>query len=101
MRIKLLCLGVQDVIPPDDGGKEGIHGALAALARTADVTYAYPASSKNPAALQAYSAMNVHAVPVGYLPRESLTVIVGSTLRLLPYKFGKHATSRAVASSAR
>lgn len=97
MKIKLLCLGVQDVIPPDEGGKEGIHGALAALARTADVTYAYPASS-NSAALRAYSEMNVHAVPVGYLPRESLTVIVGSTLRLLPFKFAKYATSRAVAS---
>ena len=64
MKIKLLCLGVQDVIPPDDGGKEGIHGALAALARTADVTYAYPARTYNPAAARGYARINVHAVPV-------------------------------------
>jgi glycosyltransferase involved in cell wall biosynthesis len=97
MKIKLLCLGVLDVIPPDDGGKEGIHGALAALAKKAEVTYAYPAGNINPAARRAYSAINIRAVPVPFLPRESATVIVGSTLRLLPYKFGKYATSRAVA----
>jgi glycosyltransferase involved in cell wall biosynthesis len=96
--MKLLCLGVQDVIPPDDGGKEGIHGALAALARKAEVTYACPARTENPAAVGGYARINVHAVPVGFLPRESVAVIVGSTLRLLPYKFAKYATSRAVAS---
>ena len=98
MKIKLLCLGVQDVIPPDDGGKEGVHGALAALARTADVTYAYPARTYNPAAARGYARINVHAVPVRFLPRESAAVIAGSTLRLLPFKFAKYATSRAVAS---
>jgi glycosyltransferase involved in cell wall biosynthesis len=100
MNMKLLCLGVQDVIPPDDGGKEGIHGALAALGKKAKVTYAYPAGTENPAAVRGYARINVHAIPVGFFPRESLGVIAGSTLRLLPYKFGKHATSRAVASFA-
>jgi glycosyltransferase involved in cell wall biosynthesis len=98
--MKLLCLGVQDVIPPDDGGKEGIHGALAALAEKARVTYAYPAATENPAAVRGYARINVRAVPVGFVPLESVAVIAGSTLRLVPYKFAKHATSRAVAAFA-
>ena len=98
MNMKLLCLGNQDVIPPDDGGKEGIHGALAALAKRAYVTYAYPAWRENPAAVRGYARINVQGIPVGFCPRESLAVIAGSTLRLLPYKFGKYATSQAVAS---
>jgi glycosyltransferase involved in cell wall biosynthesis len=96
MTMKLLCLGVQDVVPPDDGGKEGIQGALAALARTADITYAFPGNK--PAARGAYSPINVHAVPVAFAPRESLVVKIGSTLRLLPYKFAKYATAPAIAS---
>lgn len=100
MNIKLLCLGPKEIIPPDDGGKEGIHGALAALAKKADVTYAYPAGPGPgiPAALPAYSAINVRSVPVRFSPQESATVVAASTLRLLPYKFAKHATSRAVRS---
>src|SRR5688572_2227030 len=99
--MKLLCLGIQDVIPPDDGGRETIHGALAALAKMADVTYAYPARSANRDALQAYARIKVRAVPVGFLPRESVALITSSSLRLLPYKFEKNATARAVAWFAR
>jgi glycosyltransferase involved in cell wall biosynthesis len=95
--MKLLCLGIQDVIPPDDGGRETIHGALAALAKMADVTYAYPARSANRDALQAYARIKVRAVPVGFLPRESVALITSSSVRLLPYKFEKYATARAVA----
>jgi glycosyltransferase involved in cell wall biosynthesis len=91
--IRLLCLSHREVIPPDDGGKESIHGALAALANRADVTYAYPAAGE-PAA--GYSAINVRAVPVRFLPEETATTIAASTLRLRPYKFAKHATNRAV-----
>lgn len=98
MNLRLLCLGPKEVIPPDDGGKEGIHGALAALAKRADVTYAYPAASGSPALLQAYSALNLQCVPVEFVPQESAAVVAASTLRLLPYKFAKHATSRAVSA---
>jgi glycosyltransferase involved in cell wall biosynthesis len=98
MNIKLLCLGPMEIIPPDDGGKEGIHGALAALAKKGDVTYAYPAGPATPAALTGYSAINVRCVPVKFSPRESAAVVAASTLRLLPYKFAKHATSEAVNS---
>jgi glycosyltransferase involved in cell wall biosynthesis len=98
MKMKLLCLGNQDVIPPDDGGREGIHGALAALATRAYVTYAYPAWKDNPAAVRGYARINVQGIPVAFFPRESLAVIAGSTLRLLPYKFGKYATFQAVVS---
>lgn len=94
--MRLLCLGHREVVPPDDGGKEGIHGAIAALARRADVTYAYPATGDVAAARAAYSAINVRGVAVGFSPRESAATIAVSTLRLLPYKFAKHATLRAV-----
>lgn len=96
MSIKLLCLGPYEIMPPDDGGKEGIHGALAALAKRCEVTYAYPVGAAALCARAAYSAINVHAVPVRFLPRESAALVVASTLRLLPYKFAKHATSGAV-----
>lgn len=98
MNIKLLCLGPYEAIPPDDGGKEGIHGALAALAQKADVTYAYPAGPETRTAPSGYAAINVRCVPVRFRPCESATVVLASTLRLLPYKFAKHATSRAVSA---
>ena len=99
-RPRLLWLSHRDVIPPNDGGKESIHGAIAALAKRADVTYAYPASGDPRAAGAGYSAINVRAVPVGFSPEESAATIAASTLRLLPYKFAKHATRRAVSSFA-
>jgi glycosyltransferase involved in cell wall biosynthesis len=94
--LRLLCLSHRQVIPPDDGGKESIHGALAALAKRADVTYAYPATGDPAAPRAGYSAINVRAVPVGFAPAESATTIAAATLRLLPYKFAKHATDRGV-----
>lgn len=96
MKIRLLCLSHKEVVPPDDGGKEGIHGAIAALAVDADVTYAYPCAGKVVGARPGYSAINVRAVPVAFAPRESLATLAASTAKLLPYKFAKHATRRAV-----
>ena len=100
MNIRLLCLSHRDVIPPNDGGRESIHGAIAALAKQADVTYAYPFAARRSAdtavARAAYSAINVRAVPVNFSPRESPATVAAATLRLLPYKFAKHATPRAV-----
>jgi len=95
-RLRLLCLSHRQVIPPDDGGKESIHGALAALASRADVTYAYPAAGEPPGASAGYSAIKVRALAVPFAPEEAVTTMALSTLRLLPYKFAKHATDRAV-----
>lgn len=97
---RLLYLSHRDVIPPNDGGKESIHGAIAALAKRADVTYAYPAGAEPAATSAGYSAINVRAVPVRFSPEETAPMIAASTLRLLPYKFAKHATRRAVDSFA-
>lgn len=95
MSLRLLCFGPKEVVPPDDGGKEGIHGALAALAKKADVTYAYPAGPAA-AASAGYSAIGVRALPVDFLPRESAGVLAASLVTLRPYKFAKYATARAV-----
>jgi glycosyltransferase involved in cell wall biosynthesis len=101
MDIRLLCLSHRDVMPPADGGRESIHGAIAALAKKADVTYAYPSAAacsavEIAAARAAYAAINVRAIPVRFLARESLTTVAAATVQLLPYKFAKHATRQAV-----
>jgi glycosyltransferase involved in cell wall biosynthesis len=98
--LRFLCLGNKEVVPPTDGGKEGIHGAIAALAKKAEVTYAYPCAGDAAAARAGFSAINVRPVPVAFSPQESVATIAASTLRLLPYKFAKQATSRAVDSFA-
>jgi glycosyltransferase involved in cell wall biosynthesis len=96
MDMKLLCLGPMNVVPPDDGGKEGIFGALAAIAKRAEVTYAYPGGQGIPSAPAAYGAAGIRAVPVAFAPRESPGLVAAATLTLLPYKFAKHATQEAV-----
>lgn len=90
---KVLALGPQDVYPPVDGGKEGIYGALAALARHADVTYAYPSSAG--ASGDGYAKIGVTALPIPVLPRESPASIVSATLAGRPYKFEKYGTPAA------
>lgn len=96
MSIRMLGIGPKEIIPPDEGGKEGIHGALAALARRAELTYAYPASPDSPAAVSGYSAIGVRPVPVQFTPRESPALMAAATLRLRPYKFAKYATTLAI-----
>ena len=93
--IKLLALGPQEVIPPVDGGKEGIHGALASLARRFDVTYAYPRADNSAAAAPGYQAIGVRQLDVPFVPVESPAVVAGATLRGLPYKFEKYSTAEA------
>jgi len=95
-RMSLLALGPQEVCPPTDGGKEGIHGALRAIARIADVVYAYPASPTSATSTAAYAAIGVTHVPVGYQPRETPAGIVAATARLKPYKFAKYSTTTAI-----
>lgn len=91
--LQLLALGPQDVFPPVDGGKEGIFGALAALACHADVTYAYPSSSGNPG--EGYARIGVTALPIPVLPEEKLSTILLATLAGKPYKFEKYGTAAA------
>lgn len=93
--LRLLALGPQEVCPPTDGGKEGIHGALAALARLADVTYACPASVGSDSLTPAYAAIGVQHVPVPFEPRESVSLILGATAQLKPFKFAKYCTAEA------
>lgn len=92
-KIKILALGPQEVIPPVDGGKEGIHGALASLAEQFDVTYAYPRAENSAKAATGYAAIGVRQVAVAFKPVESAGLILASTLRAKPYKFEKYSTS--------
>lgn len=94
-KIKILALGPQEVIPPIDGGKEGIHGALASLAEHFDVTYAYPHAENSVEAAEGYAAIGVRQVSVAFKPTESAGLILASTLRRKPYKFQKYSTSAA------
>lgn len=93
-RLRLLALGPQDVVPPTDGGKEGIHGALSALASRCDVTYAFPAAIGQVASAD-YAAIHVEAIAVPHQPRDSVALIAVATLRMQPFKFYKYATPAA------
>ncbi|MGY2487098.1 glycosyltransferase [Cupriavidus sp. CP313] len=94
-QIKILALGPQEVIPPVDGGKESIHGALASLGEQFDVTYAYPRAENSAEAAAGYAAIGVRQVAVPFRPVESLGVILGATLQGRPYKFEKYSTTAA------
>lgn len=89
----LLALGPQDVYPPFDGGKEGIYGALGALARHANVTYAYPSNVDT--LVDGYKKIGVVAIPIPFLPQEQLLSILFATLTGKPYKFQKYCTAAA------
>lgn len=95
-RLRMLALGPQDVFPPVDGGKEGIYGALSALARRADVTYAFPATPAT--SLAGYERIGVKPAPLDVAPQESAATILGATLRLKPYKFEKYGSARMLAA---
>lgn len=94
IRPKVLALGPQNVYPPVDGGKEGIYGALRALALHADVTYAYPATSLNPC--HGYAKIGVTGVPFHYVPEDRPLSILSATLAGKPYKFEKYSSDAAV-----
>lgn len=89
----VLALGPQDVYPPFDGGKEGIYGALGALAQHANVTYAYPSNADT--LVDGYQKIGVAAVPIPCAPREQLLSILFATLKGKPYKFEKYCTAAA------
>jgi glycosyltransferase involved in cell wall biosynthesis len=94
-RIKLLALGPQEPWPATDGGKEGIHGALQALAQRADVTFACPGQPADASMAAHYRDIGVDYRPVGFTPRETLGVVLSATLQLKPFKFHKYGTAAA------
>lgn len=96
-RLRVLALGPQDAYPPVDGGKEGIFGLLSALSPVCDLSYAYPSAAPQ-VSRSGYERAGVHPLPVPWMPEESLTLVLGATCRLLPYKFEKYATAQAVAA---
>lgn len=91
---KVLAIGPQDVYPPVDGGKEGIYGALGALALHADVTYAYPSAMESQIA--GYAKIGVAAIPFNYQPEDRIASILFATLAGKPYKFEKYSSDAAV-----
>lgn len=93
-KTNVLALGPQDVYPPVDGGKEGIYGALRALAHHANVIYAYPSNGETP--IDGYEKIGVAAVRIPLLPVERLWSILISTLTGKPYKFHKYCNAAAV-----
>ena len=93
--MNLLTVGPQNVFPPVDGGKEGIFGALVALARQCNVTYAFFAAGETPD-LSGYARAGIHAVPVDWVPAETAGSILSATSRLRPYKFDKYSNAQAV-----
>ena len=90
--MKVLVLGPQEVMPPTDGGREGIHGLLSALAGFCQVTYAYPASEFNGATLNAYKDINVTNIPIIFNVRETWSLVLRSMITFTPYKFKKYAS---------
>tara|TARA_B110000503_G_scaffold111208_1_gene166461 strand:- start:8007 stop:9236 length:1230 start_codon:yes stop_codon:yes gene_type:complete len=89
---RYLVLGPQEVIPPTDGGREGIHGAIRALARDAQVTYAYPTSQIRKEISANYLDIGVISVPIAFEPKENAVLILKSLFCLKPYKFKKYST---------
>lgn len=94
-KLRILVLGPQEVIPPTDGGREGIHGAITALSKVAKVTYSYPATLDKRASAASYSSVGVSVRPVDFSPRESFWIILRSALMLQSFKFAKYSTKTA------
>lgn len=94
-RIRILALGPQEPWPATDGGKEGIHGALQALAQRAELVFACPGRPADAAMSEHYRAIGVDYRPVDFVPRESLGVVLSASLQLKPFKFHKYGNAAA------
>lgn len=97
-RLRVLSLGPQPVWPATDGGKEGIHGALQALARQVDLVYACPCPAPSPESLEHFRKLGVDYLPVPFEPRDTIGVVLSSTLQLKPFKFHKYGNRSALAA---
>lgn len=91
-RWQLLCLAPQEPWPATDGGKEGIHGAVEALARRADLLLACPGQPASPSAVEHFGAMGVRYRPVQADLDEGVLHIAKSLLMLKSFKFHKYGT---------
>lgn len=87
---KILAIGPQDVYPPIDGGKEGIFGALASLAKKFHVTYTYPLNISKKTDLMGYHSRGIKPCPIEDTSKESLFFIVFTTLKFKYFKFHKY-----------
>jgi glycosyltransferase involved in cell wall biosynthesis len=93
--LRILSIGPQHVCPPIDGGKESIHGALGAIARHTETTYAFPEPLRGYTAEQ-YRGIGVRPLAIPYQPRDSPWVVLSASMRGRPFKFEKYAAPRAV-----
>lgn len=93
--LSILAIGPQNVFPATDGGKEGIFGALQALAKCCDVTYAFPYDVPGDASI-GYRDIGVGVVPVAWSPQENFHQIFSATCHLRSYKFHKYSCREAV-----
>jgi glycosyltransferase involved in cell wall biosynthesis len=91
-RPRLLCLATQEPWPATDGGKEGIHGAVEALARDADLLLACQGKPASPAASEHFSKMGVRYCPVDADLGGGPLHIAKSMLMLKSFKFHKYGT---------
>lgn len=91
-RWQLLCLAPQEPWPATDGGKEGIHGAIEALARRADLLLACPGQPASRAAVEHFGEIGVRYRPVQGDLDEGLMHIAKSFLMLRSFKFHKYGT---------
>lgn len=89
--MKLLCLGPQNVVPPVDGGKESIHGALSSLSKHAYIVYVYPGAIEEDIRAS-YRKINVGALGIPYEPRDTVSGVALATLGFYPFKFAKYST---------
>lgn len=94
--MNILAIGPQNVYPATDGGKEGIFGALTALARKCKVTYAFPQDDFDTTYLEGYEFNKINAVPIKYTLRESFFSVISSTLRLRSFKFEKYSSKECI-----
>lgn len=94
-RLSILTFGPQPVFPATDGGKEGIFGALQALAKQCDVIYAFPSGVAG-VDTDGYALAGIEALPVNWIVQEDIWLILSSLFRLTPYKFDKYSCRAAI-----
>lgn len=92
-KLRLLCLATREPWPPTDGGKESVHGAVQALARTTIVRLACPGKPASAEARAHYESIEVDYRPVDFVPRESPDLVISALLQLKPFKFHKYGDS--------
>jgi glycosyltransferase involved in cell wall biosynthesis len=67
-----------------------------ALAKSATVIYACPCADPSKASLVYFEEVGIDYRPAAYSPQDSIRTIIGSTLRLKPFKFHKYGNRAAV-----